>query len=68
MPVEQLDHAGRLAERAHPFFELWLVDWIDEPDATLEDERVRGALDPLVGRPTEPPVPLVKQMPRHAVP
>ena len=58
---------GRLAECAHTCLELRLVDGIDQPDATFDGERVRRALQPLVARPPESVVPLVKQLPGHAV-
>jgi len=51
VPVEQLQHAGRLAERAHALLELGLVlleiglvDRIDEPGAAGDGERVRRPL------------------------
>src|SRR5438309_4880991 len=41
VPVEELDHAGRLAEGADPLIHSWRVDRIEDPDAALGAERMR---------------------------
>jgi hypothetical protein len=48
VPIEQLQDAGRLAERADALFELRLVDRIHEPDAAAHGEGVRGPLHAVV--------------------
>ena len=43
VPVDQLDHAGRLAERADALLDAVAVDRIGQPDAAVDGERVRRA-------------------------
>ena len=59
--VEQLQDACRLAERADALLELRRVDGVDQPDAAVHAERVRGALEGLVDRPAEAVLPLVNR-------
>ena len=66
--IEQLQHPCRLAQRAHAFVELPCVDRIDQPDAAVDEERVRGAAHELVQGPAEAALPLIRQLPRHAGP
>ena len=66
--VEQLQHAGGLAERAHALLELRSVDRVDQPDASLDAQRVRGAGEPLVLHPAEAVLELVNRQPPHAAP
>jgi hypothetical protein len=53
VPAEQLDHAGRLAERVDPLVQPVDDRRVEEPDATADRERVRGA--PHVARPRVDP-------------
>jgi hypothetical protein len=68
--IEQLQHARRLAERAHALLELRHIDGVGQPDAALDDERVRRPAHELVLRPAEAALPLVNRFPllRHAGP
>ena len=50
VPVEQLDHAGRLAERADALLDAVAVDRVDQPDAAVDGERVRRASHALGSR------------------
>ena len=43
VPVDQLDHAGRLAERADALLDAVALDRIGQPDAAVDGERVRRA-------------------------
>src|SRR5919198_6722351 len=65
VPVEELDHAGRLAERADPLLDSRRVDRVEDPDPVLRTERVRATREPLVLEPAEAPVGLVAEP--HAV-
>ena len=51
--VEQLQDACRLAERPDAVLELRRVDGVDQPDAAVHAQGVRGALEGLVDRPAE---------------
>ena len=51
VPVEELDHARRLAEPAHALREPVDVDRVDQPDAAVGLERVRR---PPVALPEQP--------------
>ena len=55
VPVDELHDAGRLAERLHVGVDLGPVDRVDEPDAAVHAQSVRGALQQrrLVGDPAE---------------
>jgi len=59
--VEQLQHPGRLAGGTDSFFDAVTVDRIDEPDATVDDKRVRATLHELVHDPAEAVVELVAE-------
>src|SRR6266571_717090 len=49
VPVEELDHADRRADRADAFLDAVSVHRIDEPNITVRDKRVRAALqEPLL--------------------
>ena len=50
---EQLQHARGLAERGGALQRLRRVDRVDEPDAAVVDERVRGAQQRIVDDPGE---------------
>src|ERR687888_2106737 len=65
VPVEELDHAGRLAERADPLLDSRGVVRVKDPDTALRAERVRTACEPLLLDPTEAPIGLVAEP--HAV-
>ena len=65
--VEQLDHAGGLARRAHTLVEARPVDGVDEPHPPVRDERVRAAAELVVlGNPAEARVELVYPANRRA--
>ena len=51
VPVEQLDDPGGLAELPDAVVELGPVDDVEEPDAAVDLERVRGARHPLLRHP-----------------
>ena len=57
--VEQLDDAARLAGGAHPLVQAGDVERIDQPDAAVDDERVRGARPGLAQSPAEAALELV---------
>ena len=68
VPVEQLEHPARLAQRPHPLVEALGIDRVDEPDAALVvTERVRAAAHELgrIGHPAEPELELVDDVERH---
>ncbi len=64
VPVEQLDHAGRLACRANPLLHSLAVDGVDHPDAAADDERVRATLHELGEDPAEAALVLVAEADR----
>jgi hypothetical protein len=66
--VEQLDDAGRPAERPHPLLDALPVDRVDEPHAPVRAQGVRGALqEGGLGRdPAEPERSLVAEADVHA--
>src|SRR5580765_1827272 len=68
VPVEQLDHAGRLAERARPLERVRPEHRVDEPHAPVNRERVRRPRHTLLGDPAEPVVALVDEAKRQARP
>ena len=49
MAVEQLQDPGGLAERGDPLVEAGDVDGVDDPDASVQADRVAGALHHLAG-------------------
>ena len=51
---EQLQHARGLAERGGALDRLRRVDRVDEPDAAVVDQRVRGAQQRVVDDPGDP--------------
>ncbi len=51
VPVEQLDDPGGLPELPDAVVELGPVDDVEEPDAAVDLERVRGASHPLLRDP-----------------
>jgi hypothetical protein len=51
--IDQLDDAGRSPGRVDTILELLRVERIDQPDAAVGNERVRAALEELVGDPAE---------------
>ena len=59
--VEQLQDPGRFAGSTYSFFDAVTVDRIDQPDATVDDKRVRAALHELVHDPAEAVVELVAE-------
>ena len=67
MAVEQLDDAGRLAERADPLLDPVAVRRVDHPDASAAAHRVAGALHPARLRmdPAEREVELVAEADRR---
>src|SRR5204863_1656573 len=65
VPVEELDHAGRVARGTHAFLHPLLVDRIHQPDAALGDQRVRRPPQELLPDPAEAEVGLVAE-PDHA--
>jgi hypothetical protein len=66
MTVEQLDHPGRLAGGANPFFDAVARDGIDQPDTAVSKERMGAAFQELVGDPAEAGVELVADADGHA--
>jgi hypothetical protein len=60
--VEQLQDSGRLAGGPDSFFDTVTVNRIDEPDATVDDKRVRAAFHELVHDPAEAGVELVAEL------
>ena len=67
VPVDQLDHAGRLAERADALLDALAVDRIDQPDAAVDGERVRRALHRRALHPAEAVLELVDEADAHAL-
>ena len=67
VPVEQLQDAGGLAERAHALLQFGRVDGVDQPHTAVDGERVRRPLQPLVAGPAEATVPLVDQARSHVL-
>jgi hypothetical protein len=65
VPVEQLDHAGRFAERACALLGLRPRERIDEPEAAFGGERVRRPLEPLLCDPAEAVLADVAEPKRH---
>ena len=65
VPVEELDHSGRLAQGPNPLVHSGRVDGIDEPDAALRVHRVRAARQPLLPDPAEAPLGLVAEARGH---
>jgi hypothetical protein len=62
VPVEELDHAARLGERARPLLGVSPSDRIDEPDASVDEQRVRRPPHRLVvDDPAEPELLLVAE-------
>ena len=59
--VEQLEHAGRLTRRANTLLDARAVHRINEPDAAVDNQRVRAALHELVHDPAEAGVELVAE-------
>src|SRR5438552_5648583 len=57
--IQQLDHTGRCAGRAHTLLDSAGRDRVDQPDASVRDERVGAALQELVLDPAEAGVELV---------
>jgi hypothetical protein len=45
VPVDELQHPGRLAERADALLDPVAVDRVDEPHAAVRAQRVGGALE-----------------------
>ena len=64
--VLQLDHPGRTAGGADPLLDAFAVDGIDQPDAAVDDERMRAALHELVDDPAEAGVELVAEADVHS--
>ena len=58
--VEQLDHAGRLAEREDPLLDAFGVDGVDQPDAAVR-RRARADVRAGVSHPAEARIRLVDQ-------
>src|SRR5215217_2287124 len=63
MPVDQLDHARRLAEGADAVLDSVAFRRVDQPDAAVGEQRVRGDAQPRALRrdPAEPPLLLVDE-------
>ena len=66
VPVEQLNHARRLAGRADPLVDALAVDRVDDPDVSRDDERVRAAVEEAVLDPAEGEGKLVAEADRHS--
>jgi hypothetical protein len=65
MAIEELDDAGRLAERPDPFVEAVQVEHVEQPDpATLVEDGVGGALEVL--RPVRLPAEAALELIHHA--
>ena len=61
VPVDQLDHAGRLAERANALLDAVAVDRVDQPDAAVDGECVRRSVQALGLGPAEAVLELVDE-------
>lgn len=66
VPVEQLDHSGGRAGRAHTILHTVAVDGVDQPDVVADDERVGAAFEELVDDPAEAAVELVAPADSHS--
>ena len=64
--VEQLEDPGRFACAADSLLDAFTVERVDQPDATLHDERMRAAFHELVDDPAEAGVELVAEADAHA--
>ena len=69
VPVEELDDAGRIAERTDARLDALSVDRIDEPDSAAGANRMRGAqhVGGLGGDPAEPELRLVGEADVHTL-
>jgi hypothetical protein len=63
--IEELDDAGRLARSADALQDSLTVERVDQPDAFVDDQRMRAALDELVDDPTEAALELVAEADAH---
>ena len=61
VPVEELDHPRRIAERLDPLGDAVTVERVDEPYPALGEEGVRAPLEELVADPAEAEVGLVAE-------
>src|SRR4051794_558970 len=68
VPVEQLDHARRLAQRTRSLQRVGPQEGVDEPDAALHRERVRRPHQSLVRNPAEAVVAFVAEAKGQARP
>jgi hypothetical protein len=66
MTIQQLDDPGRTAGGADPLFDAFAVDGIDQPDAAVDDERMRAAVHELLDDPAEAGVELVAEADVHS--
>ncbi len=65
MAIQQLDDPGRTAGGADPLFDAFAVEGIDQPDAAVDDERMRAAVHELVDDPAEACVEFVAEADVH---
>jgi len=64
--VDELDHTGRRARRTNALLDAVRVDRVEQSDAAADHERVRTALEELVGDPAEAVFELVTEAGLHA--